>query len=62
MNKNAYSMQRSADQKLLDRCAAFNELVSHPTNPLTRDDLVGLIAAHPERYKMFSGWLERLKP
>jgi hypothetical protein len=55
-----YQMQRNADQKVLDRCKAFSELVSHPTNPLTRSDLTALIARHPERYSMFAGWLPKL--
>ena len=54
-------MQQNADRSIRERIVAFHDLVTHPTNPMTRADLVGLIARRPDRYEMFSGWLEVLK-
>ena len=41
--------------------AAFMELVNHPTNPLTNQDLERAIARWPERYERFSSFLGKLK-
>lgn len=49
-----------ARRRLADANAIFLELVSHPTNPLTRADLESLISRRPERYGRFAGWLEKL--
>jgi hypothetical protein len=49
-----------ARRKLADANAAFLELVNHPTNPMTREDLAALIKRRPDRYERFAGWLEKL--
>lgn len=41
-------------------CAAnnhFMEMVNHPTNPLTNEDLERLVARFPERWGRFSNWI-----
>jgi hypothetical protein len=58
--ENQVRMQRLADQRTLDRCKAFNEIMTGP-NPLTRAELASLIAKMPERYGMFARWLDKLK-
>lgn len=59
--KTQLQMYRDAEQRIFDRNRGFLELVSHPTNPLTNQDLERLIARWPERYEMYSGWLGKLK-
>ncbi|WP_166297108.1 hypothetical protein [Bradyrhizobium sp. 2S1] len=49
-----YEMAR---RRLADANMAFMEMVTHPTNPMTREDLTRLIALRPDRYSRFSGWL-----
>lgn len=49
-----------ARRRLADANAVFMELVTHPTNPMTREDLEALIARRPERYGRFAGWLYKL--
>jgi len=48
-------MQRSADQRVLDLCKAFNEIQSGP-NPLSPDDVRKLIDRRPDRYWNFEVW------
>ena len=59
--KTQLQMYRDAEQRIFDRNNAFLELVSHPTNQLTNQDLERLIARWPERYEVYSGWLGKLK-
>ena len=59
--KTQYQMYREAEKRIFDRNRGFLELASHPTNPLTNQDLERLIARWPERYGMYSGWLGKLK-
>ena len=59
--KTQLQMYQEAEQWIFDRNREFLELVSHPTNPLTNQDLERLIACWPERYEMYSGWLGKLK-
>lgn len=49
-----------ARRKLADGNEAFMELVTHPTNPMTREDLTALIKLRPERYSRFAGWIDVL--
>ena len=35
----------------------FMELLNHPTNPLTEQDLIKLVARWPERYGRFAGFI-----
>ncbi|UGY15183.1 hypothetical protein HAP48_0042775 [Bradyrhizobium septentrionale] len=49
-----------ARRKLADGNIAFMEMVTHKTNPMTREDLTALIKLRPERYSRFSGWLDVL--
>ena len=58
--KTQYQMYREAEQRIFDRNNAFLEMVKHPTNPLTNQDLERLIARWPERYEMYSNWLGKL--
>ena len=45
---------------LADKNKAFMELVNHPTNPLTREDLARLIERNPQRYMWAAGFLKTL--
>lgn len=38
----------------------FLELVNHPTNPLTREDLAANIKRRPALWSRYSGWLDVL--
>ena len=59
--KTQMQMYREAEQRLFDRNALFLEMISHPTNPLTNQDLIRLIEHAPERWSQFSGWIGKLK-
>lgn len=48
-------MCRTADQRVLDRCKAFNEIMSGP-NPLTPEEVRAMIDRHPDRYSIFEKW------
>lgn len=50
----------NARRRLADADQTFMELVSHPTNPLTRDDLAANIKRRPELWARYAGWLEKL--
>jgi hypothetical protein len=38
----------------------FLELVNHPTNPLTREDLIANIQRRPALWSRFAGWVDKL--
>lgn len=59
--KTQLQMFNESQQRLFDRNAWFIELVNHPTNPLTNQDLERAIARWPERWGQFSGWIGKLK-
>ena len=59
--KTQLQMYRDAEQRIFDRNREFLELVSHPTNPLTNQDLERLIARFPARWERFSGFVGKLK-
>lgn len=42
------------------RDETFMELVNHPTNPLTREDLEANIARRPALWERYAGWLDKL--
>jgi hypothetical protein len=50
-----------AESKAARLNQAFLELINHPTNPLTKSDLVSLIARRPEQYSRFAGFLKGMK-
>lgn len=49
-----------ARRRMVDADLTFMELVTCKSNPLTRADLVSLIAKRPDRYGRYAGWLEKL--
>jgi hypothetical protein len=51
-----YGASRSA----ADRDSTFMELVNHPTNPLTREDLLANIERRPNLWSRYSGFLDKL--
>jgi hypothetical protein len=55
--KRIYEIER---RKIAGLNEAFMDLVNHPTNPLTREDLEVLIARRPSQYERFSGFLDKL--
>jgi len=58
--KTQLEMWRDAERRASKLNEAFLELVSHPSNPMTRDDLARLIARRPDTYGRFSGFLVKL--
>ena len=60
---NAHDQLRmlyAAHDRIADQNEAFLELVSHPTNPMTDDDLRKLVERNPERYGRFANFLGKL--
>ena len=49
-----------AGRKISDGHSAFMEMITHPTNPLTSNDLRKLIAKRPELYGKYSGFIDNL--
>ncbi len=58
--KTQMQMYREAELRLLKDNGAFMDMVNHPTNPMTNQDLERLIGRWPERYSRFSGFLGKL--
>ena len=61
---NAHDQLRmfyAAHDRIAAQNEAFLELASHPTNPMTDDDLRKLIERNPERYGRFANFLGKLK-
>lgn len=58
--KTQKQMFRDAEQIAADRDNTFMELVNHPTNPLTREDLEKNIARRPSLWKRYEGFLDKL--
>ena len=52
-----YETSRKA---MADRNEVFLEMVNHPTNPLTGDDLRKLIVSNPSRWQQFESWIPKL--
>lgn len=59
--KTQLQMYREAERQIAAGNELFLELVDHPTNPITRSDLEGMIKRRPERWGRFAPWLEKLK-
>lgn len=59
--KTQMQMFEESQQRLFSANQAFMDMVNHPTNPMTNQDLERLIAQWPERYGRFSGFLGILK-
>ena len=53
-------MYRQTERRLADANATFMELVNHPTNPLTREDLAENIARRPALWSRYAGFLDIL--
>jgi hypothetical protein len=51
-----YAAVRAAGEK----DATFMELVNHPTNPITREDLEANIARRPALWSRYAGFLDKL--
>ncbi len=49
-----------ARRRLADANVAFLELVNHPTNPLTREDLERCIERRPGLWGRYAGFLDTL--
>ncbi|WP_024517012.1 hypothetical protein [Bradyrhizobium sp. Tv2a-2] len=62
MSLTQLQQYEAARRRLADSNLAFMEMVTHKTNPMTRDDLAALIKLRPERYSRFAGWLDVLPP
>jgi hypothetical protein len=55
-----YQSYELARRKLASENETFMELVNHPTNPLTREDLAACIKRRPELWGRFAGYLNTL--
>lgn len=53
-------MYYAAEHRSADRDATFMELVNHPTNPMTREDLARNIERRPELWSRYAGFLDKL--
>ena len=50
----------AASQAIAARHMAFLEMVQHPTNPMTREDLEALIQKRPNLWGRYAAWLNKL--
>ena len=53
-------MYYRAERQAADRDILFMELVNHPTNPLTREDLARNIERRPALWSRYAGFLDKL--
>ena len=58
--KSQMEMWREAERRSGALNRVFMELVHHPSNPLTNEDLQNLIKMRPEVYGRFSGYIGKL--
>lgn len=58
--KSQYQLCQEALSKLSGTNAHFMEMVHHPTNPLTNEDLRRLVERFPERWGRFAGFIGKL--
>lgn len=58
--KTQMQMIQEAEQRIFRQNEAFMDMINHPTNPITNQDLERLIARWPERYSRFSGFVGKL--
>lgn len=49
-----------ARRRIADADRTFMELVNHPTNPMTREDLAANIARRPALWSRYAGFLDKL--
>lgn len=49
-----------ARRRIADADHTFMELVNHPTNPMTREDLAANIARRPSLWSRYAGFLDKL--
>lgn len=57
---NQREMYYQAERRSAERDLTFLELVQHPTNPLTKRDLVANIERRPELWGRYTGWVDKL--
>jgi hypothetical protein len=58
--KSQKQLYYAAEARAGERDATFMELVNHPTNPLTREDLLANIARHPALWSRYAGFADKL--
>lgn len=49
-----------ARRRIADADRTFMELVNHPANPMTREDLAANIARRPSLWSRYAGFLDKL--
>lgn len=54
------TMYYAAERKSAERNATFMELVNHPTNPLTREDMARNIERRPALWSRYAGFMDQL--
>ena len=57
---NQKQMYYQAVRKQTDADLVFMEMIKHPTDPLTADELRRLIAKYPQRWKRYEGFIPLL--
>lgn len=60
-NPSQKQMFYAASRKAAEADIAFMDMVNHPTNPMTREDLEALIKRRPEKYGRYKGFLDKLQ-
>lgn len=60
-DKSSKAMFYRSHDALAARNAAFMELLTHPTNPLTPEDVDKLVARNPDRYGAYAGYGTKTK-
>lgn len=60
MSKTQLQHFTESQHKIFDGNRAFLEMVNHPTNPMTREDLEALLRRRPAVYGRFAGYLDML--
>jgi len=58
--KTQFQLFYEAHRRISDRNNAFMDLVTDESNPMTKQDLEGLIARWPKKYGMFVEFLKVL--
>jgi hypothetical protein len=57
---NQLQMFYREQRRIGEKDAIFMELIRHPTNPLTNDDLRKMVARWPDRYGKYAGFVGKL--
>ena len=55
-----FQLYELARRRIAEANMAFLELVNHPTNPLTREDLARNIERRPDLWSRYAGFLDTL--